>query len=70
MGGTGGEGPCTTGLHRCGGSEVEMLCPRVGRRRVGGRDETSENSEGGGSDAEHHCYPARQRGRDWGGGIG
>ena len=33
-------------------------------------DDEWENSKGGGSDAEHHCYPARQRGRDWGGGIG
>eukprot|EP00964_Phaeocystis_antarctica_P017088 scaffold9421_cov51-Phaeocystis_antarctica.AAC.3 len=44
-----------------------MLCPRGGDRhgrREGGRDvENSEDSEGGGSDAAHHCYPAGQKGR-------
>ena len=45
-----------------------MLCPRGGDRhgrREGGRYvENSEDSEGGGSDAAHHCYPAGQKGRE------
>ena len=47
-----------------------MLCPRggdrLGRREGGRHVENSENSEGGGSDAEHDSWADGARGGDCG----
>lgn len=46
-----------------------MLCPRggdrLGRREGGRHVENSENSEGGGSDAEHDSWADGARGGDY-----